>query len=193
MSEGTSQAISNLPTGEMRNELAKLGIDTSLVNHLELYDRLKQVPMKDRGKTSILVGCTGGSERSVRFGKLAKQMGFDVASLSNPKAYHKPYGVPIDELIDPSAEATFPDGNIKFPNMNKPVSYMIVFTNDILGKDRKVEIHDRYTSRVVSAISMGLLEASQKTGDKPKGVSLITVPATEREIEQLERLSMVEE
>src|SRR5260221_13787333 len=89
----------NLPHGETRNELVKLGISENVTSPFGLYELLKSIPVKDRGNIKILFGCTGGAERSRRFGNVGNKMGFDVASLANPKGYHSKFAVPIDEMI----------------------------------------------------------------------------------------------
>ena len=191
--------ITNLPTGETRNEMSKLGIDEKTMSPFRLYEWLKSFPLEDRDKISILFACTGGQERSRRFAELARKMGFSVASILDPKSYHKQFAVPIDEMIDhneekdPSYNATFPDGNIKFSNIDKPIKYFVVFTNEKIDQNGKIEIHDRYTGKIIEAVSTELLKASERTNSKPHGVAVIRVPAMESEVKLVEQFYLADQ
>ncbi|HSX48845.1 MAG TPA: hypothetical protein VLE44_01140 [Candidatus Saccharimonadales bacterium] len=188
MDEETS-SLSRLPNEANTDRFPELGIEEIKLVPIELYEKLKEIPVNKRKNIRIVVACTGGAERSRIMGNIAKQMGFDVATILNPAGYHKKYAVPVDELLEPSTNAEFPDGKVKFSDfLDKPVDHIIVFTNEILDSRGNVEVKDNYTNRMINAISVGLYKSSETKGQKPRGVTFIRVPATERQVQQVERL-----
>lgn len=192
-----SAPIVGLPSKDIQNEFTKLGISENTVTPFRFYQLLKDIPADKRGGFKMLFSCTGGQKRSKIFADIAVEMGFDTANISidKSKGYHKKNAVPIDELVTPSQDATFPGGNIQFSNfIDKPVNYIVVFTNDIINpKTGAIEVNDTFTKRMLNAVSLGLLQSSERTKTKPQGVTLVRVPTIEREAEQIERLFQSED